>query len=81
MVLLLNKMFGKTGEEGDTGPTFDGDPTRMQLIVRGTAGEIEQVRDIVNRMDPVLGSESEVRTTTRLIPLTGRQLEEILLCG
>ena len=80
VVLMLNKLLGKDNEENaNKGPTFDGDPTTMQLVVRGTAAEIEQIQEMVNKIDPPLSTDgADFRSNVRLIPLTGRQLTDVL---
>ncbi len=80
MVLMLNKLLGKENAEGaGTGPTFDGDATAMQLVVRGSAAEIAQIKQLVDKMDPAYDPEGDgVRPTSVLIPLAGGQARDIL---
>jgi type II secretory pathway component GspD/PulD (secretin) len=77
-VLAINKFFGLSSPTADpkkeasktTGPIVDGDSAGMKLWVRGTALQIEQVRDLVQKLeghDPQPGAGGSLRT----IPLTG----------
>ena len=80
LVLMLNKLLGKDLEENaGKGPTLDGDPTTMQLVVRGTAAEVAMIKEIVEELDPSFGADGQdVRSNARLIPLAGGQLTEVL---
>ena len=50
-VLAINKLFGGTGEEPDPkAPRVDADITTRSLLVRGTAGQVEQIRDLLRKM-------------------------------
>ena len=42
----INKYFGKTADN-DVGPKVDGDPVTKKLWVKGTAQEIEQVKQLI----------------------------------
>ena len=75
----INKFFGLTTAAGDSkaaakapaqGPIVDGDPVTMQLWVRGTVLQIEQVKDLLEKLE---GSEAEegAGATIRTIPLSG----------
>jgi len=52
------------------GPIVDGDPVTMQLWVRGTVLQIEQVKDLIEKLD---GAETEESSgeMIRTIPLSG----------
>jgi type II secretory pathway component GspD/PulD (secretin) len=76
-VLLIQKLFGTA--DGTKGPKVDADPITLQLLVRGTASEITQVKDLITKLegDPV-GAGEGVRTNLRVIPLTGRSAQSAL---
>ena len=59
------------------GPIVDGDPVTMQLWVRGTVLQIEQVKDLIEKLD---GAETEQASgeTIRTIPLSGAAAKSAL---
>jgi type II secretory pathway component GspD/PulD (secretin) len=78
-VAAINKFFGLTTATGDSktaakapaqGPIVDGDPVTMQLWVRGTVLQIEQVKDLLEKLE---GPDAEEGSgaTIRTIPLSG----------
>jgi len=78
-VAAINKFFGLTTATGDKkdaakapaqGPIVDGDPVTMQLWVRGTVLQIEQVKDLLEKLE---GPDAEEGSgaTIRTIPLSG----------
>ncbi len=75
-VLAINKLFG--GDEKNPGPNapkVDAEPTLRRLLVRGTEGQVSQIKAMVTKLE---GPESGIdgatdRGTLRFIPLTGRQ--------
>jgi len=76
-VAAVNKFFGLVGDdeqEGDVAradaPIVDGDPISMQIWVRGTDAQIEQIKDLVSKLEaPLL--EEHSGGNVRMIPLTG----------
>ncbi len=80
-VMAVNKFFGLTGDEEDTankeGPIVDGDPVSMQLWVRGTTVQIDQIKDLIQKLE---GPEGETSTgpTVRMIPMTGPEAQSAL---
>ena len=80
-VAAINKFFGLTTgtTSGDSksapkaptqGPIVDGDPATMQLWVRGTVLQIEQVKDLIDKLEGPDAEEGSA-TTIRTIPLSG----------
>ena len=73
-VLAINKLFGNSGEQPDPkAPKVDADITTRSLMVRGTAAQVEQIRDLLRKLGE---TEDEGSTTTaqqhvRLLPLSG----------
>lgn len=72
MILAINKLFGNDGEEGAVdGPRVDGDPTTMKLWVRGSAAEVEQIEELVEKLDGPADGEDALRRNIRIFPLSG----------
>lgn len=84
-VLAINKLFGGT-EEGPaaSGPKVDSDPNTQQLFIRGTTGQVTQIRDLLKKMGEMGGIEGDSatsaveRTNVRLLPLTGRSAQSAI---
>jgi type II secretory pathway component GspD/PulD (secretin) len=50
-VIGINKLFGAGGDEPNpNAPQVDADPISRQLLVRGTASQIEQIRTLLEKM-------------------------------
>lgn len=82
-VLAINKLFGGTDQAAAAnGPKVDADPTSMQLLIRGNAGQVAQVKDLLTKMgetdDGAYDEEAAPRDNIRILPLTGRSLESAL---
>jgi type II secretory pathway component GspD/PulD (secretin) len=73
-VLAINKLFGSMGDEPDPkAPRVDADITTRSLMVRGTASQVEQIRDLLRKLgetEGTAGGTSE-RQHVRLLPLSG----------
>jgi len=75
-VAAVNKFFGLVaGDDEESAvradaPIVDGDPITMQMWVRGTAAQIEQIEDLVAKLEAPLLEESS-GGNVRMIPLTG----------
>ncbi|MFN3152368.1 secretin N-terminal domain-containing protein [Bremerella sp.] len=81
-VLSINKLFGATGEKPNpNAPLIDADPLTSQLLVRGTADQVSQIKDLLMKMgeDPeaALAMRAE-RGNIRSIPLSGTAAERVL---
>ncbi len=76
-LLTINKFFGTSAEAPGDGPTVDGDPVTGRLWVRGTPGQIQLVRDLIEKLE---GNDSlgSLGDRVRLLPYTGRSAEETL---
>jgi type II secretory pathway component GspD/PulD (secretin) len=74
-VLSINKLFGGLDKDkpDPSAPRVDADPTTRSLLVRGTGGQITQIRELLQQ----LGESGEGSATAkskehvRLLPLTG----------
>jgi len=81
-VLAINKLFGGTDEAAAAnGPKVDADPTSMQLMIRGNAAQVTQIKDLLTKMgetgDGALEDDVE-RSNVRILPLTGRTVDSAL---
>lgn len=75
-VLAINKLFA---EEGGKPPSVDADPASRQLLLRGSAGQIDQIRSLLEKMGEVrhtAGALSEGKF--RLVPVEGVETKELL---
>lgn len=61
-----------------TPPKIDADPGNMRLFVRGTKEQIAQIEKIVAEIDVQAGSVVGGSRDIRLLPLKGKQAEEVL---
>jgi type II secretory pathway component GspD/PulD (secretin) len=83
-VLNINKLFGGDGATMGNGPKVDADPINMQLMIRGTAGQVQQIRDLLEQMGEIVGGESGLpyaaapRTTLRTLALPSRTARSVL---
>lgn len=78
VILAIEKLFG-TAAEGAEGPTVDGDPVAMKLWVRGTELQIEQVRDLVDKLEGPDPSAGEgIRGNVRFLPYSGLSAQNAL---
>lgn len=81
-VLSINKLFGGSGEKPNpNAPIIDADPLTAQLLVRGTAEQVRQIHDLLEKMgedpDAALAMQAE-RGNIRSIPLTGTAAERLM---
>jgi hypothetical protein len=72
----VTKLFQMEGENSSIAPKVEADSSLHQLLVRGTEGQIAQIRALVDKME---GRDTTVadgdRGKMRMIPLTGRQAQ------
>ena len=61
-----------------TPPKIDADPGNMRLFVRGTKEQIAQIEKIVGEIDVQQGSVVGGSSDIRLLPIKGKQAEEVL---
>lgn len=75
-LLTLNKYFG-ISEESTQGPTIDGDPVTGRLWIRGSSDEIQQAKDLIDRLEgaDAMGSLGD---QVRVLPYTGQNASELL---
>jgi len=85
-VLSINKLFnGSTDPKAPpppTAPQVDADPTTRQLMVRATASQIEQIRELLSKLGESDSASAEEGTAStskvRMIPLKGRSAQAAL---
>jgi len=73
-VLAINKLFGGVGEEPDPkAPRVDADMASRSLLVRGSASQVEQIRDLLRKLGETEeeGGSRASRQNVRLLPLSG----------
>lgn len=80
-VSLVAEMFGVTDEDEDSNdearvppPKVDADPGNRRLFVRGTAEQIQQIEQLVERLE----SRKSSGTDLRFVPLTGPKRQNLL---
>ena len=76
-VLAINRLFGgQKGDEPDPkAPKVDADITTRSLMVRGTAAQVEQIRDLLRKLGETEGTSGSTTNQqhVRLLPMTGSQ--------
>lgn len=80
-ILAINKLF-RIGEEGTVNaPTVDGDPLSQQLLVRGSQSQIDQIRDLLQKLgedDSGLDGEPIARQKLRILGEYSSSTEKVL---
>ncbi len=75
-VLAIGKLFT---EDGGKPPTIDADPARRQLLVRGSAAQIAQIRSLLEKMGEPSGTpETLSGGKLRLVPVEGEGAAELV---
>ncbi|MBN1589977.1 MAG: hypothetical protein JW888_10715, partial [Pirellulales bacterium] len=75
-VLAIGKLFGK---DSDKAPSIDADVANRQLLIRGSAGQIAQIRILLEKMGETSGAEATLaRGRLRLVPLGGDEAQELI---
>lgn len=83
-VTAINKLFGGTDGTAAAGaPKIEADSVTRQLIVRGSQGQIDQIRDLLTKMgenvgDGQDGSTQTDHTNVRMLPLSPRTVRSAL---
>ncbi|MCH8923197.1 MAG: hypothetical protein IIA67_08640 [Planctomycetes bacterium] len=82
-VLMINKLFGGDADPKNGGashaPKVDADPVSGRLVVVGTKAQVDQIRDLLEKLDPSLDPGGiGSRGSPRLIPLTGYEARTAL---
>lgn len=74
-VLSITKLFGGLDREkpDPSAPRVDADITTRSLLIRGTAGQVEQIRELLSQMgeSEETAGLSKSNERVRLLPLTG----------
>lgn len=75
-VLAIEKLFGKGA---DKAPSIDADVANRQLLVRGSAGQIVQIKILLEKMGETFGAGPALAGgKLRKIPVAGGQAEELI---
>ena len=78
-MLAIQKLFGGADATGAQAPIVDAEPVSRQLMVRATAGQIDQIRSLLRKMGEQESDESLAdKSKIRVLPLTGRQARTVL---
>lgn len=72
-VLAIGRLFAA---EGTKAPTVDADMTSRQLIVRGSGGQISQIRSLLEKLGEKggIGASMAGGGNVRMLPLSGQQV-------
>jgi type II secretory pathway component GspD/PulD (secretin) len=73
-VLAINKLFGNGEDKPDPkAPRVDADITTRNLYVRGTVGQVAQIRELLRKLGETEeeGGPSKTKQHVRLLPLSG----------
>ncbi|MCE9605985.1 MAG: hypothetical protein K8U03_13905, partial [Planctomycetia bacterium] len=81
-VSAINRLFGTGGEAAGAGaPKAEADPLARQLIVRGSAAQIAQIRSLLIKMGEQASdgaARTTERTNVRMLPLSSRSARTAL---
>lgn len=80
-ILTLEKFFGKTsGKEGDAtgGPIFFGDLASRTIMVKGSPQEVEQVKDLISKLEETGPQADLLGKSVRVLPMTGKNADRAL---
>jgi len=75
-VVAINKLFGSNDEKPDPkAPRVDADLTTRSLLVRGTAGQVAQIRELLHKLGETEeeggAAAAKSKQHVRLLPLSG----------
>src|SRR4029079_6654706 len=75
-VVAINKLFGTNDDKPDPkAPGVDADLTTRSLLVRGTAGQVAQIRELLHKLgeneDEGGAAAAKAKQHVRLLPLSG----------
>jgi type II secretory pathway component GspD/PulD (secretin) len=75
-VLAITKLFGVDAQKA---PSVDADLANRQLLIRGSAGQIAEVRTLLKKMGETFGNNSAISGgKLRLLSADGRNVEELI---
>ncbi len=84
-VLSITKLFGGLDKDkpDPSAPRVDADVTTRSLLVRGSAGQIKQIRDLLTQMGESEDSSTAGKSNehVRLLPLTGSAARSALVAN
>src|SRR3954471_9190838 len=75
-VVAINKLFGSNDDKPDPkAPRVDADLTTRSLLVRGTAGQVAQIRELLHKLGETEeeggGAAAKSKQHVRLLPMSG----------
>jgi type II secretory pathway component GspD/PulD (secretin) len=75
-VVAINKLFGSNDEKPDPkAPRVDADLTTRSLLVRGTVGQVAQIRELLHKLgeteDEGGAAAAKAKQHVRLLPMSG----------
>lgn len=73
-IAAIKKFFGlsDTKDAAATGPVIDGDLLARQVWVKGSASDVQKIRDLVAKLEANAASTDLLGENIRMIPLSGR---------
>ncbi|NLE36450.1 MAG: hypothetical protein GX621_00330 [Pirellulaceae bacterium] len=76
-VLAIGKLFAN---EGDKAPSVDADVVNRQLLIRGSGGQIAQIRMLLEKMGETFGQARGglAQGRVRLVPVQGQDAEQLV---
>ncbi len=80
-IAAIKKFFGltDTAKTDGTGPVIDGDLLARQVWVKGTATEVQKIRDLVEKLEKnAAATNTLIGDNVRLIPLSGQSAARAL---
>ena len=79
-VALIERMFGADGEEpSETAPVVDATFDPDQLIINGTAAQLEQIRELLAKLGERVTNDGKVLgPTTRVLPISEEAMPEAI---
>jgi type II secretory pathway component GspD/PulD (secretin) len=83
-ILTLEKFFGKQSSKdakdasAGKGPIFYGDTLTRRIMVKGTKQEVEQVRELLNKVQSTGPTLDGLRNNARFLPYSGKSADKVL---
>ncbi|MBN2292001.1 MAG: hypothetical protein JXM70_06215 [Pirellulales bacterium] len=75
-VLAITKLFGADPQKA---PSVDADLANRQLLIRGSVGQIAEVRSLLEKMGETFGNRSSIsKDKLRLLSVDGRNSRELI---
>jgi type II secretory pathway component GspD/PulD (secretin) len=83
-ILTLEKFFGKQSSKdakdasAGKGPIFYGDTLTRRIMVKGTKQEVEQVRELLDKVQSTGPTLEGLRNNARFLPYSGKSADKVL---